>query len=201
MALLAHELWQVEGAEPALAGQARAFPAAEGLDAGPCAGRCAAGAIDVERAGLCPGEEEVDFGLVARIAACGEAIGDGIAVGDSRFKVVKDLNRQERQEQLVAVKRMVCRQAVDDGWLDIEAVIVDAAGEPVASRKDASVARRFGARLLEAAECCLVDDRANEDVAAARITYADRLRQRHQPVSEGVANAGMDIDSGACRTL
>ena len=55
--MFAHELLNVIGAEGVLAARSGSFPAAKGLDAGPCAGGGAAAAIGVGHAGFDAGEE------------------------------------------------------------------------------------------------------------------------------------------------
>ncbi len=110
-ALLAHELRHVPAAEPALARRARALPAAEGLEAGPGAGRRAAGAVGIEDAGLDGVEEAVELGLVLRVDAGGQAERAAVGVRDRLVEIVERQDAEERHEQFVAIDPVVGRQS------------------------------------------------------------------------------------------
>ncbi len=157
--LLVHVKLHIVISAAVLAARAGAFPAAEGLEAGPGAGRRALRTVGIGHACFDVFEEPIDF-LGGAIETRSETIVH--VVGDlHRLIQISDLaNRCDGQEHFILPQAMLIGQVGDKGRFAEVALIEDAAclhmptGEEVA----ASLVDLFG-EVLEIVVGALVDDR------------------------------------------
>ena len=100
--LLAQELRHVVHRQAGLAGRAAPLPAAERLDARPCAGRRAGAPVDVQDARLDAVGEPFDLGRVLRVHAGGQAVDRVVGEVQRLVERIDRVDRGQRREQLVA---------------------------------------------------------------------------------------------------
>src|ERR1700694_5985238 len=108
-ALFSHELGDIVGPAATLAGGAGAFPAAEGLSAGPCAGGCSGAFIGVADTSFYLIKEAGHLGLVAREDTGSETVVDPVGFGDRLVQASYLTDGHKGHEQLFLEKRAVQR--------------------------------------------------------------------------------------------
>ncbi len=194
-----HVKRQVIGAAGVLAARTGAFPAAEGLEAGPRAGGGALRTIGVRDARLDVVEEPVHF-LVRAIKTGGQAIVD--AVGNLHgFGQILDLaNRSDGQEHLLLPERVRERHIHRQGWL-AEIALRQVAVEGLAASQEAPGLREFLAEILEIVISRLVDDRPQEGLALGRVADDQFFGQVFQPGGQFIVDRLLDQDAAGRRAF
>src|SRR6185436_7531634 len=123
-ALLAHELGDIVRSARGLSGRAAPLPAAERVDAGPCAGGGAGAAVDVDDARLDAVQELLDLLVVGREQPGGQAVVAAVREIERLVERAELPQAGDRQKHLVVHEAVVLGKAADDRRLDEEAVVV-----------------------------------------------------------------------------
>ena len=132
-----------------LAAGAGAFPAAEGLEAGPCTGRRALWTIGIRNACFDLVEEPIRF-LERTVESRSESIVDVVGDRDGFIQIADLANGGDGQEHFMLPQAMRERQVGDESGLAEIAVVEHAAGLDITAGEEcsASLADLFG-EILE----------------------------------------------------